>query len=62
MPRVTIELDQATYERLIVAAVDDLRPIAWEAEHLLRRTLQRRWRSSVPESNRDQRPAKREGR
>jgi hypothetical protein len=37
--RLKIELDEQTTERLISAAVAERRPLAWQAEVVLRRAL-----------------------
>lgn len=35
MPIIKIELDRATYRLLVKQSVQNLRPVAWEAEHIL---------------------------
>lgn len=39
MTRIRLELDQETYDRLLKAAVGERRPVVWQAEMMLRRTL-----------------------
>lgn len=39
MPRLRIEIDQQTYDKLAESAVRELRPIVWHAEVLIRRAL-----------------------
>ena len=39
MPTIKVEIDTESYERLIVLAVAERRPIAWQAEVLLMRAL-----------------------
>ena len=38
--RLTVHLDEATFERLMKAAEADRRPLAWEAEWLLQQALE----------------------
>lgn len=45
MPRVRLDLDQSTFDALVEAATAELRPIAWQAEVMLRRVLGIRPRS-----------------
>jgi hypothetical protein len=40
MPRVRLDLDERTFDALAKAAVSELRPIAWQAEIILRQHLQ----------------------
>jgi hypothetical protein len=40
MPLVKIELDQRTYNTLIAVTIREWRPTQWQAEMLLRRTIQ----------------------
>jgi len=39
MPRLRIEIDQQTYDKLAESAVRELRPVVWQAEVLIRRAL-----------------------
>jgi hypothetical protein len=39
MPRLRIEIDQQTYDKLAESAVRELRPVVWHAEALIRRAL-----------------------
>jgi hypothetical protein len=39
MARLHIDLDEQTYERLVAASVAERRPIAWQAEIILRYAL-----------------------
>jgi hypothetical protein len=41
--RLTIELDRDTTRRLIQASIRDNRPAGWQAEHVLREALLRRF-------------------
>jgi membrane protein involved in colicin uptake len=42
MPEITVDLDRSTYRRLVRQSVDNLRPVQWEAEHILRGVLDER--------------------
>jgi len=42
MVQLRIDLDPSTYEALVERAGDERRPIPWQAEHMLKRTLGRR--------------------
>ena len=39
MPRLRLELDSETYDRLVEQAVSERRPVVWQAEVTLRRAL-----------------------
>ena len=39
MPRLRLDVDQETYERLVERAVAERRPIDWQAEVTLRRAV-----------------------
>ena len=39
MPRVSVELPEPAYERLVAEAVRNRRPVPWEAEVRLHRSL-----------------------
>jgi len=44
MARLRLDLDDITYERLLAQALDERRPVHWQAEHILARSLARRTR------------------
>lgn len=52
MARITLELDPDTYQKLVERAVDQRRPIVWQAEIELRRALEPR-----PRRERGERPS-----
>lgn len=39
MPRLTLDVDDETYRRLVADAVGEVRPVEWQAEVTLRRAL-----------------------
>ena len=53
MAHIKVELDQATYEALVERAVDERRPIPWQAEVMLRDLLSRRRGSAGGQARRD---------
>ena len=44
MARLRLDLDEATYGRLLDLALAEKRPVHWQAERIIERTLARRQR------------------
>ncbi len=52
MPRLRLDLDERTFDALAKVAVIELRPIAWQAEMIIRQHLQAGGSEELPKPQR----------